>query len=126
MTYKEACEAGYRWYRVAWTRGYLSRKTDVLEQPVLENRFGEMYVETPSWKSTWYHHRYYIRKTLSHRARLSDSNGKNYIFGYDLDYRKWYLDAEDCDDPTRRGTLEEISNIVSNMGLTLVEKIDND
>lgn len=65
MTYKEAKANGYKVIDVAWTRKYISRKTNVDEQPVLEaggKRKGMLFVEVPCWKSTQYSKRLYLAK----------------------------------------------------------------
>lgn len=64
-TYAEALEMGYKPADYKWMPGYLSRKTDITKQPVIEargTRKGDLYVEVPSWKSTQYHHRLYLVK----------------------------------------------------------------
>lgn len=62
MTYAEALAAGYKVVRVAFARGYVSRKTNMDEQPVMESKRCGLYVDAPCWKSTTYHYRYYLDK----------------------------------------------------------------
>lgn len=61
LTVADLKAAGWREYRRAWTRGYLSRKTDVSRQSVDISGTGEVYYLAPSWESTSYHYRVYIR-----------------------------------------------------------------
>lgn len=65
MTYKEALNAGYKNGDIKRTRGYISRKTDIYNQPVniaQGRRAGELYVEVPAYDSTRYHFRQYLIK----------------------------------------------------------------
>lgn len=65
MTVREAMGQGYRVCDVKWQRGYISRKTEVMEQPMLTaggNRKGELYFVKPSFSSTNYCLRVYLRK----------------------------------------------------------------
>ena len=48
-------------YRDAWTRCYVSRKTKIEEQPILVAGTGEVYFLRPSWESTTYSIRTYMR-----------------------------------------------------------------
>lgn len=61
LTVADLKAAGWREYRRAWTRGYISRKTDINSQPVDISGTGEVYYLAPSWESTSYHHRVYMR-----------------------------------------------------------------
>lgn len=61
ITVADLKAAGWREYRTAWTRGYISRKTDVSHQNVDISGTGEVYYLAPSWESTSYHHRVYMR-----------------------------------------------------------------
>lgn len=63
MTYKEAIEQGYRDGDCMYTIGYISRKTDILKQPVKMaggRRKGQLYVDIPAWQTTKYHIRQYL------------------------------------------------------------------
>jgi len=63
MTYAQALNAGWRNYDRTWSRGYVSRKTDVDTQEVHVaggNRKGELYVNLPTTRSTTYHIRQYL------------------------------------------------------------------
>lgn len=62
MTVTEAKAEGWKEYRTAWTRGYISRKTDIDRQPVKISGTGEMYYLAPSFKSTQYCYRVYLKK----------------------------------------------------------------
>lgn len=65
ITYKEV-RLGDNYYtlRLTWQKKYISRKTDLDEQHVLivpyGPRKGDLYVELPSWNSTWYSNRRYL------------------------------------------------------------------
>lgn len=63
MTYGEALDMGYRMGDIKYQRGYVSRRVDVLEQPVKEaggSRKGELYVLIPNRYSTNYCYRQYL------------------------------------------------------------------
>jgi len=60
MNYKEALEAGYKRTRSAYQRGYISRKTNIDEQPVLSTKRGDLYVILPCYSSSQYSIRQYI------------------------------------------------------------------
>ena len=62
MTYKEAKTKGYKDGRTAYQRGYVSRKINIDNQPVLESGRGELYVLLPNWNSTQYCIRQYLTK----------------------------------------------------------------
>ena len=65
MTYAEAKAQGYEIVDSAWTRKYVSRKVNVDDQPVYEaggRRKGLLYVDVPSWESTQYARRLYLKK----------------------------------------------------------------
>lgn len=65
MNYAEALAAGYVPADTAWTRGYISRKADAMNLPVLAaggRRVGDLYVCMSSYKSTKYCVRQYLRK----------------------------------------------------------------
>lgn len=61
ITVADLKAAGWREYRTAWTRGYISRKTNINSQPVDISGTGEVYYLAPSWASTAYHLRVYMR-----------------------------------------------------------------
>ena len=61
-TLAEARRDGWKEGEVMWARGYISRKTNVENQPVLAAggaRKGRLYYEAPAWKSTNYYYRVY-------------------------------------------------------------------
>jgi len=63
MTLRDALVSGYSLGDAKWARGYVSRKVNVLDQPVKTAggvRSGQMYVEIPSLAST----RYLVRQYL--------------------------------------------------------------
>ena len=63
-TYREAIALGYKYVFSSWTMGYVSRKTKVASQPVYQaggKRKGLFYVLGPSWKSSRYCYRHYLR-----------------------------------------------------------------
>lgn len=62
MTYKEAKAKGYKDGRTAYQRGYVSRKINIENQPVLKSGRGELYVLLPNWNSTQYCIRQYLTK----------------------------------------------------------------
>lgn len=62
MTYGEALKKGYNPTRQSYERGYVSRKVNKLEQPVITNKWGWKYVLLPCWKSSQYCVRQYIEK----------------------------------------------------------------
>ena len=62
MTYKEAKQAGWKESYTAYSRGYVSRKTDVDLQPVVRTRRGKYYVACPAWNTTQYYLRRYLVK----------------------------------------------------------------
>ena len=65
MTFKEALNSGYRLADRQYFRGYVSRKVNIGDQPVLiagGSRKGEPYVEMPNWRSTTYSIRQYLVK----------------------------------------------------------------
>lgn len=64
-TYGEATAMGYIDHDCAWQRGYVSRKTDINTQPIQVaggNRNGQLYIDIPSWRSTRFCYRQYLRK----------------------------------------------------------------
>ena len=61
ITVADLKAAGWKEYRTAWTRGYISRKTDIDRQPVNISGTGEVYFLAPSWESTAYYLRVYMR-----------------------------------------------------------------
>lgn len=66
MTLKQALESGYTLGDTRLHMGYVSRRVNPDEQPVMVaggSRRGELYVELPNWKST----NYYIRQYLVRR-----------------------------------------------------------
>lgn len=63
MTYKEALEAGYKVYTIRWTAGYVSRKADTDTLPVeYAPRKKMLYVDMPSWQSSRFCQRVYLKK----------------------------------------------------------------
>ena len=63
-TYKEAIALGYKYVFSSWAMGYVSRKTEIAEQKVYQAggmRKGLVYVLGPSWESTRYCYRHYLR-----------------------------------------------------------------
>ena len=62
MTYAEAKKGGYKDSYTAYARGYVSRKVNIDDQPVLMTKRGKYYVELPNWNSTQYLIRQYIEK----------------------------------------------------------------
>ena len=65
MKYKEALEKGYIEAEQAWERGYVSRLVNLEDQEVLTaggTKKGRLYVLLPSWRSTQYCIRQYLRK----------------------------------------------------------------
>lgn len=62
MTYLEAKAKGYKDGRTAYQRGYVSRKTNIENQPVLKSGRCELYVLLPNWNSTRYCIRQYLTK----------------------------------------------------------------
>lgn len=65
MTYWEALNSGYRVSCIKWQRKYVSRKVDIMDQPVKfagGSRKGQPYIELPSWQSTQYSLRAYLEK----------------------------------------------------------------
>ena len=65
MTYGNALAAGYVNADRQWQRGYLSRKINVMEQPVVVAggyRKGDLYVLLPTRQSTQYCIRQYLKK----------------------------------------------------------------
>lgn len=64
-TYGEAIEMGYSLGDTAWTRGYVSRRSEQVcdDTPIHVaggSRQGELYVLMPSWESTTYCRRQYL------------------------------------------------------------------
>ena len=65
MTVKEAREQGYIEYDTAYTKGYLSHKTDIEEQELKVasgNRKGLYFYEKPCFHSSRYHYRVYMKQ----------------------------------------------------------------
>ena len=63
-TYREAVALGYKYVFSSWTMGYVSREVNLFEQPVHQAggmRKGLVYVLGPSWASSRYSHRHYLR-----------------------------------------------------------------
>ena len=63
MTYKQSISAGYKNADTKYQRGYISRKIDPDNQPVLTakgNRRGQKYVLLPCYHSTQYCIRQYL------------------------------------------------------------------
>lgn len=69
LTLAEALAAGWTLHDSAWSRGYVSRRVDMLKQPLHRaggTRAGLWYVKVPTTKST----NYYIRQYLKPPAGL--------------------------------------------------------
>lgn len=65
MTLKEALLSGYKKADCTYQRGYVSRKVNVDEQTVYTaggSRKGEKYVLLPTWESSQYCIRQYLKK----------------------------------------------------------------
>lgn len=62
QTWEQMREQGYTQTRTAYTRGYISRFTDVDKQPVKISGTGEMFYEAPAFDTTQFHLRVYIAK----------------------------------------------------------------
>ena len=63
-TYKEAIALGYKYVFSSWALGYVSRKVKMTSQPVHQAggmRKGLVYVLGPSWVSSRYCRRHYLR-----------------------------------------------------------------
>lgn len=63
MTYAQALENGYRDGDLMYFQGYVSRRVNQGEQPVMiagGTRKGELYVELPNWRSTNFSFRQYL------------------------------------------------------------------
>lgn len=57
---------------VRWAQGYLSRRVDPMRTRVEVahgRRKGELYVDVPSWESTQYHNREYLKKGITFEDR---------------------------------------------------------
>lgn len=69
MTFREALSAGWTLAGSSWSRGYISRKVDPMEQPLHRGggtKAGLWYVALPSANSS----RYYVRQYLKPPAGL--------------------------------------------------------
>ena len=65
MTFKEAIENGYTLADSTFFKGYVSRKIDISKQLVKTasgKRKGQLFVELPNWKSSYYSIRQYLIK----------------------------------------------------------------
>lgn len=60
MTYADAINRGYANGRIAWQRGYVSRKINADNQTVHTSGSGELYVLLPTWQSSQYCIRQYL------------------------------------------------------------------
>ncbi len=65
MTYAEARNLGYRCGGSTYSRGYVSRRVDIMAQPVKRAgkrgpRSRQLYVELPCYTTTNYHIRQYL------------------------------------------------------------------
>ena len=63
-TYGEAIALGYKYVFSSWARGYVSRKVKLSSQLVHQaggKRKGLVYVLGPSWESSRYCYRHYLR-----------------------------------------------------------------
>ena len=73
-TYREAIALGYKYVFSSWAMGYVSRKTKLPSQQVHQAggmRKGLVYVLGPSWKSSRYSYRHYLRppeRSISHET----------------------------------------------------------
>ena len=75
-TFYDAIAAGLHYERSAACAGYMSRRTDILEQPIEVSRDGELYVEVPSWSSGNYHLRIYLSEEGRKLSSSRDWRGK--------------------------------------------------
>lgn len=65
MTYKQAIEQGYKTADTKYQRGYISRKANIDDLPVMTaggNRKNQLYVLLPCWNSSQYCVRQYLVK----------------------------------------------------------------
>lgn len=66
MTVDDALHSGYQIGDSTYQRGYVSRKINVMQQPVQVaggSRAGELYFDGPCYHSTRYHYRTYLIPT---------------------------------------------------------------
>ncbi len=66
-TYGEAIANGYITADHQYSRGYISRKTDINNQPIKiagGKRKGDIYIDIPSYDSTRYHYRTYLKRGI--------------------------------------------------------------
>lgn len=66
-TYGEAIASGYITADRKYSRGYISRKTDINNQPIkiaAGKRKGDIYINIPSYDSTRYHYRLYLKRGM--------------------------------------------------------------
>ena len=61
LTVADLKAAGWEEYRTAWTRGYVSRRSEAGTRPVMLSGRGEVYYLSPSWQSSMFCHRVYMR-----------------------------------------------------------------
>lgn len=65
QTYYDAISAGYKDYDVRWQRGYVKRRHWNLHDAPIHvaggKRKGQLYVLMPSWKSSRYCYRLYLK-----------------------------------------------------------------
>lgn len=61
LTVADLKAAGWREYRTAWTRGYVSRRSEAGTRPVMLSGRGEVFFLSPSWESSQFCHRVYMR-----------------------------------------------------------------
>lgn len=66
MTYREALEMGYKPVRRALEHGYVPRKVDIMNQPVLESKRCGKYIQAPLFDTNRYFVRIYISKEGKH------------------------------------------------------------
>ena len=64
MTYRDALDMGYKPVRRALERGYISRKVDIMNQPVLESKRCGKYIQAPLFDTSKYFARIYISKEV--------------------------------------------------------------
>lgn len=64
MTYRDALDMGYKPVRRSLERGYVSRKVDIMDQPVLESKRCGKYIQAPMFDTSRYFARIYISKEV--------------------------------------------------------------
>jgi len=64
INFQEALASGWTLAGSSWSRGYISRKVDIMKQPLHMaggTRLGLFYVELPADRSTRFHVRQYLK-----------------------------------------------------------------